>query len=111
MHLTDGEKLILVMLSDIHERLGIENSVDPKFVKAAIHSGNTWALEWQFPGIFDPSDPPREVVSEVVDILGMWSSIELAYKRLPVEDQERVKAEAKSLDATFRGFDGNNECD
>jgi hypothetical protein len=32
MKLSDGEKLILVMLSEIHQNFGIKDGIDPKFV-------------------------------------------------------------------------------
>jgi len=45
MKLTDGEKLILYMLSEIYEHLGIEGKtkIDSQFVKSAIHDGHAWA--------------------------------------------------------------------
>ena len=56
MNLSDGEKLILAMLSEIHEALEIKNGVDPKFVQSAIYSGNFWGLKWQYSGIFDSEE-------------------------------------------------------
>jgi hypothetical protein len=40
--LSDGDKLILMMLSEIHEHLKIENGDDSKFVQSTILSGNLW---------------------------------------------------------------------
>jgi len=48
MKLSDSEKLILVMLAEIHKHLGIEGGIDPDFVQEAIHSGNVWGLQWQY---------------------------------------------------------------
>jgi hypothetical protein len=42
MKLTDSEKLTLIMLCEIYEKLGIKGELDSKFVKEAIFSGNTW---------------------------------------------------------------------
>ena len=42
MQLSNAEKLMLVMLSEIHEKLGIEEGVDSHFVKEAIYTDNTW---------------------------------------------------------------------
>ena len=42
MKLTGSEKLILIMLSKIHEQLDIRSDIDPKFVQSAINSGNSW---------------------------------------------------------------------
>ena len=36
MELTKAEKLILAMLSDIHEHLKVEGEIDPKLVKSAL---------------------------------------------------------------------------
>ena len=40
MKLTDAEKLILIMLSEIHEHLQIESGVDAKFVQRVFPSGS-----------------------------------------------------------------------
>jgi uncharacterized protein YfbU (UPF0304 family) len=111
MKLGDGEKLILIMLSEIHEHLGIRDGVDPKFVRSAIYSGNTWGLRWKYPNIFDNVEIDHAVVSEVVHILDMWSFIESSYQRLSAEDKARIEAEAVPFgkDVQFTGFDGNNE--
>ena len=45
MKLTDPEKLILIMLTEIHEKLKIENGIDSKFVQEAIYSDNTWTMK------------------------------------------------------------------
>jgi len=73
MKLSDGEKLILFMLSELYEKLGIEGEMDPKFIKSAICSGNTWGLKWQYTGIFDSGETKPELVTEVANILDMWS--------------------------------------
>ena len=52
---TNSEKLILVMLSEIHEKLCIKNGVNTKLVTNAIYSQNTWALSWDLPGIVGDS--------------------------------------------------------
>jgi uncharacterized protein len=36
MQLSNGEKLILFMLTEIYQQLGVRGEVDPKFVKQAI---------------------------------------------------------------------------
>jgi hypothetical protein len=49
MILTEPEKLMLVMLADIHEHLGIKDrSVDGAFVRAAIAGGHSWALSSEY---------------------------------------------------------------
>jgi hypothetical protein len=49
MELRESEKLILMMLAEIHEHLKIKDGIDPVLVKEAIRTGNTWAwLRWLF---------------------------------------------------------------
>jgi hypothetical protein len=49
VELSDGEKLILVMLSELHKTLnaiykheGFKADIDPEFVNSTISSGNCW---------------------------------------------------------------------
>ncbi len=114
MKLTNSEKLILIMLSDIYEKLGIDgdSGIDPKFVKSAIYSDNTWGLEWQYTGIFlDRTEPTPPEVTEVVNYLDMWSFIEEAYDKLDASARKMLekKADPFGQHVQFRGFDGNNE--
>ncbi len=111
MKLTDGEKLILLMLTDLHEKLQIDGETDPNFVRSAIFHDHLWALRWKYSGIpFEPAEDPP-VVREVVDILDMWSFIEFAYTRLNDKQKQQLAEEAKPFGAhpRFTGFDGNNE--
>ncbi len=114
MKLTNPEKLILIMLSEIYEKLDIDgySGVDPKFVKSAIFSGNTWGLEWEYTGIFsDQTEPTPPEVSEVVNYLDMWCFIEEAYEKLDDADRKLLEEEAAPFGkfVSFAGFDGNNE--
>ena len=113
MNLSDGEKLILIMLADLHKTLSVDSDIDPEFLKEAIHTGNAWGLRWQYPGIFEPKETPREIVREVFDVLGMWHGIETRYAQLSPAEQELVKTEANLVrgEPRFPGFDGNNEPD
>jgi uncharacterized protein YfbU (UPF0304 family) len=111
MKLSDGEKLILIMLSEIHEKLKIENGVDTKLVKEAIYSGNLWGLKSGLGGILNDYEATEEVRREAVDILDMWSFIERDYEQLSPADKERVEKEVGPLGkhVRFSGFDGNGE--
>lgn len=113
MKMTDSEKLILIMLCDLHEHLKIDGSVDPALVREAIHSGNAWGLKWQYPGIFDAEEPTEDLVNEVGEILSMWELLEASHEDLSAADKDRVKAEADPFGdpVRFPGFDGNNECE
>jgi hypothetical protein len=109
MKLSDGEKLILVMLSEIHQNLGIKDGIDPKFVQSAIYTGCAWGLKRKYPGIFDAAESEQALVSEVVNLLDMWSFIESSCHEL--SDNEKALVVDQSIPAEFTGFDGNNEID
>jgi uncharacterized protein YfbU (UPF0304 family) len=111
MKITDGEKLILLMLSELYDKLGVEGEVEPDFIRSVIFSNNTWSIPWKYVGIpFDEQETP-EVVKEVLDILDMWSMIERSYENLSSEAKKFVEKEAYPFgkDPKFPGFDGNNE--
>jgi hypothetical protein len=111
MILSDGEKLILTMLCEIYEKLGIEGDVDPKFIQETIYSGQHWGLRWKYSGIFEAKSADDSVVSESVKILNMWNIIESSYSRLTLEEKAEVARKSKHFgdDPKFRGFDANNE--
>ena len=112
MKLTNPEKLILTMLAEIHEKLGIKDGTNTKLLASAIYTNNTWALSWKMPGIVgDSPDPTPPEVSEVTNILDMWSIIEEAYEKFGPTEKARVKTEAEPFGGHvhFSGFDGNNE--
>jgi Uncharacterized conserved protein len=111
MSLSDGEKLITVMLCDIYKALNLKGVVDPDFISSSILAGQFKELEWELQGIFrDPQNKDAPVI-EVGEILEMWSAIERGYKRLTAEEKERVEAEAGPLGrgVRFSGFDGDTE--
>lgn len=111
MKLSDGEKLILLMLSELYEKIGVNGETDPEFIKSAIFRDQLWGIPWKYSGIpFEHQETPA-IVSEVVDILDMWSFIEEGYRALSDEDKSRLADSATPFgkDPKFRGFDGNNE--
>lgn len=111
MKLNNAEKLILLMLSEIYEKLGLTD-VDTKLLSAAIHSDNTWALDWEMPGVVgeNPEETPS-IVREVLEYLDMWSALEEAYASLDEEEKRQIEKEAEPFGrhVRFPGFDGNNE--
>jgi uncharacterized protein YfbU (UPF0304 family) len=111
IRLSDGEKLTLIMLCQLFKQLKLEGEVDPEFVEAAIDGGHYWGLEWEYPGIFHGYEDKKEVVTEVVDVLDMWSFLESAFRKLSKKDKDRVKAEVAPFGehVVFAGFDGNGE--
>lgn len=111
MQLSQGEKLIIAMLGEIYDHLKIKGEIDHKFVLESIYSGQTWSIEWQYPGLFGAEDPPKQQVTETCDVLDMWNILETSYEKLTKEDKDRVASEAEIFgkNPRFRGFDGNNE--
>jgi uncharacterized protein YfbU (UPF0304 family) len=109
--ISDGEKLIISMLADVHKHLKIEDENDTGFVMKAIYGGHYWGLGWKYSGLFHGHKDSKQAVHEVVDVLDMWSFIESAYARLSPKDKARVEKEAEPFGThvRFRGFDGNNE--
>lgn len=113
LSISDGDKLILTMLSDIHKATvgSGTGEMDPDFVVSALSGGHLWGLRWKNSGLLHGHVDPPEVVAEVVDILEMWSQIEWSFERLPRDAQARVEAEVGYGRPGFRfiGFDGNEE--
>ena len=109
--LSDGEKLITLMLADVVEKLGIQADTDITLVRNVIYGGHYWALGWEMPGVFHGHIDKRSRVSFVVDVLDMWTFLEEAYERLSDEAKQRLAAEAAPFGerVQFSGFDGNNE--
>jgi uncharacterized protein YfbU (UPF0304 family) len=102
MNLSEGERIIIVMLCDIYKSLNLKGTIDPEFVRSSILSGQ-----------FDQLKRLLEsgAAEEVGRILEMWSSIERGYKRLTCEEKDQVEAEAGPLGrgVRFSGFDIDSE--
>jgi len=101
------------MLSELYEKLGIEGEMDPAFLKSAIFSDELWAITWRYSGIpFEAQESPR-VVTDVVNILDMWSFIEESYERFSEEEKQLLERDAEPFgrNPEFLGFDGNYETD
>jgi uncharacterized protein len=112
VRLTDGEKLILLTLRGLFEQLKLKGGdPDLDFIAEAIFGGHSWGLKWQFSGVFHDHEDSKAVVSEVSNILDMWSFLESGYERLSKNDKGRVAANCAPIgkQVRFNGFDGNNE--
>ena len=111
MKLSDGEKLMLIMLCDIQEAQGINTSVNPEFVKSAIYYNCTWGLPWEYPGIpFEDTTTPS-TVNNVVNILQMWTIIETSFASLTAAEKKKVENKAQPFGSNprFTGFEQNSE--
>lgn len=111
MKISDGEKLILLMLSELYEKMNVEGEIEPEFIKSAIFRDQLWGIPWKYSGIpFEDQETP-DIVKVVVDILDMWSFIEYGYQGLSKEEKAQLEIDAAPFgkEPQFRGFDGNNE--
>lgn len=68
-------------------------------------------MGWKYTGLFHSHQDAETVVSEVVNILDMWSFLERGFAELSKKDRDRVAAEAEPFGkhVVFTGFDGNGE--
>lgn len=110
VNLSDGEKVLISMLTDLSKHLKVRGETDTDFINKAIFGGHYWALRWRMPGLFhDDADEPQDL-KFVLEILEMWDSIERAFGNLPAKEKSRVKKENPLGDhIRFTGFDGNHK--
>jgi uncharacterized protein YfbU (UPF0304 family) len=110
MQLSQGEKLILLMLCEIQEHLKIKDGTNTALVKEAIYSGNLWGLAWGMPGVFHGSETPDNVVREMANILSMWERLEQSFNGLNAKDKKWLAENSEfGKNVEFHGFDGNDK--
>lgn len=109
MKLTDGEKIIIALLADIHKGLKIKGEMDTDKLMQAIYGGHLWALKWDMTGLLHDYEADPEVVKQTTDILDMWDFIEFSFADLSEADKQRVREANFGHDPKFSGFDANNE--
>lgn len=109
--ISDGERLILAMLADIHKSMKVKGDSNVDLIMNSIYGGHLWALKWELTGLLHDHIDDRRSVSEVVDVLDMWSFMESAYEKFNAAAKKRIKVEGGPLGdpVRFSGFDGNNE--
>ena len=112
--ISDGERLILIMLREIFKNLKINRTtseIDPDFVSDVLFRGHYWALKWEMPGLFHGGKDNLQDVYFVVEVLELWDSLEHGYERLSKKEKERIEKEAEPFGKhlRFSGFDGNSE--
>jgi uncharacterized protein len=113
VHLSDGEKLITMMLADVINGLNIKAETNVELVKNVIYGGHYWALDWEMPGLFHTHIDKRGHVSFVANVLDMWDFMEVAFEKLDDGDKARLAEASKPFGTLVRfpGFDGNNEAE
>jgi len=113
MQMSDGEKLILVMLSGIQKALKIKTDIDPDFVLTTIHDDHLWGFRHRYSGIPFSKQDTAPKIEETMNILDMWSFIEMSYEKLSATDKKKLERDAHPFGkgVKFEGFDGNREAD
>lgn len=106
MKLTDGERLIVVMLAEVMEALKLNEEINPSLVKTLAFNHDDWAIEHKYSGIFRSEAPQDAEVSETIDILWMWGIVEDRIADLAGAEADEAKGWPF---AKFRGFDGNHD--
>lgn len=112
MKVNNNEKLILIMLSEIHEKLKItESIINSNRIRSAISSNNLWGLYWKDNHITSNENKEPSYVKEVFNALKIWDYIENAYDNLSDIDKDILKKSKKlfSDNPKFPGFDEKDE--
>ena len=109
MIVTDAEKLILLMLSDLHEFHGIDR-INTKLLRSALSTNNSWALNWEIPDLgLDLSDTPAEAI-DVVNFMYMWGILEDAWHIFPENIKENINSTIHiGKTVKFPGFHSTDE--
>src|SRR5262245_66245311 len=97
MKLSDGEKLILVMLADIYKHLRIKGAVDPDLVHDAMYGGHAWGLRMEYADILGSTETEPSIVREAIDILDMWHHIEADWAKISKSERKVVAAEVERI--------------
>lgn len=111
MEFTNAEKLIIAMLAEIHSALKIKDGLDPDLIQSAVSSGHSWALHWQYPGLFQgENDTPNEVRA-VAETLDLWERLERSFAEYPADARKELArlSPIYGQNVRFPGFDGNGE--
>ena len=106
MPMSDGERLIAIMLAELMEHLNLDQEINPTLVKSLLINNDTWALKRKYSGIFSSESPSQDVVSETTNILWMWGIIESSLGKLTGDE---AKEASRWHWTKFSGFDGNND--
>lgn len=106
MKLSDGERLIVVMLAEVMQELKLNREIDPELILKLAYGGDDWAIGRKYSGLVDSEEPADVVVKETGDILWMWGIIEHSLTRLEGNDATQAGGWRNTQ---FGGFDGNND--
>lgn len=105
MKLTDGERLIALMLAEIMDKVGANSEIDPNLLKQFLWNKDDWAIGRKYHWLFGESGDSESDVKETTNILWMWGIIESRIAELEGDEADAAKDwQTKS----FRGFDANH---
>lgn len=109
MIVSDAEKLILLMLSDLHEFHEIDR-VNTKLLRSALSTNNSWALNWEIPDLgLNLDDTPTEAV-DVVNFMYMWGVLEDTWHNFQESIKEKIMGEVQiGKTVKFPGFHSIDE--
>lgn len=79
MKLTHEQKLLALLLCEIHQKLDIEDGLDSTFIRKALTGGHDWALSHELIGSIIPVEPDAEQTKN--SLLMCWICIH-SYKKL-----------------------------
>lgn len=112
MKMSQEQKLLALLLCDIHKSLGIKDGLNADLISDAISGGHDWALDLEL----EEQSIPSETISDdiapfVISVLDMFSALEDSFEKLSTEEKTRLSNETKPFcdNVTFIGFDGNYE--
>lgn len=109
MLVSGAEKLILLMLSDLHDKVGLE-SFDTNFIRSAITSDNAWALNWEMPELSADFGDTPQVAIDVVDYMFMWGVIEDSWHSISENGRAEIaKQNPFGNNVRFPGFHSDAE--
>ena len=108
---TKSERLTLWLLTEMLKDKGGDSKRTADLIQSAIYGGHYWGLDWEMSGVMHSHSDNPKAVSEVLDILDMWSFIESSFEKLETPEKTRILAETGPLgkNPKFHGFDGNHE--
>jgi uncharacterized protein YfbU (UPF0304 family) len=104
MKLSDGERLILLMLGDLYKHLKVQGEIDGDFVQNTILSDQLWGLHHEYQNLLPGHTDYPEEVSEVFDIFDMYRLLDRHYGYLSPEDKKAIDPH----DIKFPGFDSHD---
>ena len=109
MEMTDVERLIFLMLSEINEKIGIESNILPDFITT------TNLRDKQFPFIESSRNEKNllSITKEVISILDMWIDIQRSHNSLTNEKREVLEINVPYIGnkPVFSGFNITYEKD